>query len=268
MPKNRVLSQRIALAWLLQLAVLGAGSCREKADSGSDVSRINQPSAAQTIAEANEFYRQRDDLRKVRSGVALLRQARIADYGSYEAAWRLAQFNYFLGMHTTDELERDAAFREGIEAGKSAVKLQGGKPEGHFWLGANYGGSAEHSTLAGLSSIEDIRREMEAVLKIDERYQGGSAYLALGELYLKAPRFLGGDYQKAVEYLEKGLRVGSDNALLRLRLAEAYYAVNRKADARKQIDFILAMTPDPDYMPEYKEAVDKSKLLLEKLNRN
>jgi hypothetical protein len=167
---------------MLQLVVLGASSCREEADSARDVSVINRSDAAQTVAEANEFYRQRDDLRKVRSGVALLRQARIADYGSYEAAWKLAKFNYYLGMHTTDEVERDAAFRDGIEAGKSAVQLQGAKAEGHFWLGANYGGSAEHSTLAGLSSIEDIRREMEAVLKIDERYQGGSAYLALGEL--------------------------------------------------------------------------------------
>ena len=34
---------------------------------------------------------------------------------------------------------------------------------------------------------------MEAVLKIDESYQGYSAYLGLGRLYLQAPKMLGGD---------------------------------------------------------------------------
>jgi tetratricopeptide (TPR) repeat protein len=203
----------------------------------------------------------------VRQGIAVLRQARIADYGNYEAAWKLARASYYLGEHTTDERERDAAIREGSEAGKLAVQLDAGKPEGHFWLGANYGGAAEHSTLAGLSTVEDIRREMEAVLKIDERYQNGSAYLALGQLYLEAPRLLGGDYQKAIEALEKGLKFGSDNALLRVSLAEAYHDVKRDADARKQIDVLLKMTPDPNYLPEHKEAVDKANALVEKMDR-
>ncbi len=223
--------------------------------------------APEKIAEADQLYSQRENLSKVRLGVALLRQARTADYGRYEAAWKLARISYYLGAHTEDERERDEAFREGTEAGKTAVQLSNEKPEGHFWLGANYGGSAEHSTLAGLSNIEDIRREMEAVLRIDEQFQAGSAYLVLGQLYLEAPRLLGGDYRKALEYLEKGLRFGSNNPLLRLRLAEAYHEANRDAEARKQTDVLLKMTPDPDYVPEYKEAADKAKKLLEKINR-
>ena len=197
----------------------------------------------------------------------MLRQARTADYSSYEAAWKLARISYYLGAHTDDEREREQAFREGIEAGKAAVQLGSEKPEGHFWLGANYGGAAEHSTLAGLSNIEDIRREMEAVLKIDEQFQGGAAYLGLGQLYLEAPKLFGGDHQKAIEYLEKGLKVGSNNALLRLRLAEAYHEVHRDAEARKQIDVVLKMTPNPDFLPEYKEAVEGAKKLLEKIDR-
>jgi len=33
-----------------------------------------------------------------------------------------------------------------------AVQLQNEKPDGHFWLGANYGGAAEHSTIQGLAT--------------------------------------------------------------------------------------------------------------------
>ena len=80
-------------------------------------------------------------------------------------------------------------FREGTEAGKAAVQLQPDKPEGHFWLGANYGGGAAHSTIANLSSFQDIKREMEAVLKMDESYQGYSAYLGLGGFICRRQRF-------------------------------------------------------------------------------
>jgi TPR repeat protein len=103
------------------------------------------------------------------------------------------------------------------------------------------------------------------VIEIDERYENGSAYLGLGQLYLEAPRIFGGDNQKAVEYLEKGLQFGSNNALLRLRMAEAFHATNRDGDARQQIDFIRKMTPDPNYLPEYKDAVAEAKKLEEKM---
>ena len=251
----------------LSLLIVGMGlSCgRQAPDTGTAGDSSDKAVAGQKILEADQLYAQREDLSKVRLGVALLRQARIADYGNYEAAWKLAKFDYYLGSHSSDEREQDSAFREGIDSGKIAVQLQENKPDGHFWLGANYGGSAEHSTLAGLANVEDIRGEMERVTKLDETYQGGSAYLALGQLYLQAPRVLGGDHQKAVELLEKGVQLGGANALLRLKLAEAYHAANRNADARKQIAFILSMTPDSNYLPEYKEAVERAKELQGKI---
>jgi tetratricopeptide (TPR) repeat protein len=261
-------SRSIVIVLLLQMAIMGALSCRNQgSEPEKSLGQSDKSVATEKISESDRLYPQREDLSKVRLSVALLRQARTADYESYEAAWKLARISYYLGAHTEDERERDEAFREGTDAGKTAVQLSSEKPEGHFWLGANHGGSAEHSTLAGLSSVEDIRREMEAVLKIDEQFQAGSAYMVLGQLYLEAPRLLGGDYRKALEYLEKGLKFGSDNALLRLRLAEAYHEANRDAEARKQIDVLLKMTPNPDYVPEHKEAVDKAKKLLEKIDR-
>ncbi len=268
MAKNR---GEIRFEWrvcLLLGCVWMAVSCGNDLPPAADQGTgSDQRVARENIAQADELYPQRDDLSKVRQGLALLRQARIADYGNYEAAWKLAKFAYYLGDHTDNDRERDSAFREGTEAGKIAIQLEPDKPEGHFWLGANYGGTAEHSVVAGLANVEDIRREMEAVVKIDEGFQGGSAYLALGQLYLQAPRLLGGDNQKAIEYLEKGLKFGPDNALLRVRLVEAYEAVNRDADARREIDYILKMTPHPDYLPEQKEAIEDAKKLLAKIDR-
>ena len=181
------------------------------------------------------------------------------------AAWKLARAAFHVGDNTDVDSERDDMFREGTEAGKAAVQLQPNKPDGHFWLGANYGGTAAHSTIANLSSFRDIKGEMEAVLKLDETYQGYSAYLGLGRLYLQAPKVLGGDTGKAIEYLEKGVKLNPNNTPMRFHLAEAYETNNRYADAKKQIDALMALTPDPKYIAEHKATVEKAKKLLEKI---
>jgi tetratricopeptide (TPR) repeat protein len=250
--------------WLAALALLfSVASCRKEAPASSDTSP-SRPTA-DVIAEADALYAGRGDLTKIRQGLIALRHSQATEAGNYDLAWRLAKFNYYLGSHTTDDTERAKAFREGIEAGKLAVKLQDGKADGHFWLGANYGGNAQISTLAGLAEIGAIKREMETVIKLDEGYQAGSAYMVLGQVYQESPRLLGGDTQKAIEYFQKGLRFGPNNSLLRWHLAQAYADANRKEDARKEIDTLLTMKFDPAYEPEQKEAVEKSKQLVEKL---
>jgi tetratricopeptide (TPR) repeat protein len=227
-------------------------SCNEGMHDESPAA--DSASAAGDVASADQLYGQREDLMQLRRGIVSLRQALTKDPGNYDAAWKLSKFNYYLATHTDNSNERDAAFKDGIDAGKTAVQLQTEKPDGHFWLGANYGGAAEHSTIQGLATVNDIRNEMQTVLRLDERYQNGSAYMVLGLVYLNAPSIVGGDPKKAVEEMEKGLRFGEPNAFLHLHLAEAYKKVGRNEDARREIKKILSMTPDPNYQPEYKEA--------------
>ncbi|MDX6574748.1 MAG: hypothetical protein QOE96_701, partial [Blastocatellia bacterium] len=203
------------LVVMTMIAAVGV-SCRKAVNSSPD--QVAARPATEAITEADQLYAGRADLVKVRQGLVALRRAQAEDQANYELAWRLAKFNYYLGAHSPDSSERDKAFHDGIEAGKLGVKLQESKPDGHFWLGANYGGSAKSSMLSGLSEFDDIKTQMETVLKLDEGYQSGSAYMVLGQLYLEAPGFLGGDTQKAIQYLEKGLKFGPDNAFLRVHL--------------------------------------------------
>jgi tetratricopeptide (TPR) repeat protein len=270
-PYNNACKERISLKngrkiglLLVVTAVSVAGiSCRKTASMTENLPATRP--AAEVLAEADQLYKGRPDLVKVRQGIAALRQAQAEDQANYELAWRLAMFDYYLGAHTPESTERDKAFRNGIENGKLAVKLQDGKPEGHFWLGANYGGSAKASVLAGLSEFDDIKLEMETVIKLNESYHSGSAYMALGQLYLEAPRFLGGDTQKAIQYLEKGSRLGPENALLRANLADAYAEAHRNEDARKEIDAVLAMKPSPGFEAEQEEALAQVRKLQEKI---
>jgi tetratricopeptide (TPR) repeat protein len=266
MEKPRKNVEKFRALVVTSLLVLGATACESNSSKGGEsVDRGDAKAAAERIAEADTFYEGRDDINKARMAVTALRRAQTSDYGNYEAAWKLARAAFYVGDHTDTDSERDDMFREGTAAGKVAIQLQPDKPEGHFWLGANYGGTAQHSTLANLSSFQDIRDEMETVLKIDESYQGYSAYLGLGRLYWLAPRVLGGDTEKAIEYLEKGVKLNPDHSLMRFHLAEAYESNNRDAEAKKQIETLMAMTPDPAYVAEHKTAMEKGKQLLEKI---
>lgn len=251
----------VALSTLfLGLACHGSAPSSQNTGTGSDAK-----AAAAQVAQADALYAGRADLNKARMAVTALRQARTADYGDYEAAWKFARAAFYVAEHTDNDSERDDMYREGIEAGKAAVTLQPNKPDGHFWLGANYGGSAAHSTLANLSSFNDIKGEMNAVLKIDESYEGYSTYLGLGRLYLEAPHVLGGDTKQAMEYLEKGVKLSPNNTMMHAELAQAYMANNRNADAKKQIEAVLSATPDPQHAPEHKDAVAKAQKLQQKL---
>jgi tetratricopeptide (TPR) repeat protein len=265
--KSREIWRLVLVNSALFSVVFAGVACNRGAETPASTGGADAKMAADKLAEAEPLYEGREDMTKARLAVAALRQAHAADYGNYEAAWKLARAAFYVGDRTDNETERDAMFKEGTDAGKAATQLQPNKPDGHFWLGANYGGSAAHSTLANLSSFQDIKGEMEAVLKLDESYQGYSAYLGLGRLYLQAPKMLGGDAAKAVEYLEKGVKLNPNNTVMRYELASAYETVNRNAEAKNQIETIMSATPDPKYMAEHKKAVEDAQKLLEKINR-
>src|SRR6185436_18463013 len=244
--------------------LLLATSCNESPRDESQPA--GNTSAAEDITSADQLYNQRADLMQLRRGIVSLRQALTKDPGNYDAAWKLSKFNYYLATHSEDSKERDDSFKAGIDAGKTAVQLQNEKPDGHFWLGANYGGAAERSAIQGLATVSDIRNEMQTVLRLDEGYQNGSAYMVLGLVDLNAPSIVGGDPKKAVEEMEKGLRYGEPNAFLHLHLAEAYKKVGRNDDARGELKKILSMNPDPKYLPEHKEASNDAQKLLDQID--
>src|SRR2546426_2906369 len=159
---GRALSQKKAVdlcVFLLIVAVWSLGiSCRRGATTTSQPSM--RPSS-EAIAEADRLYEGRADLMKVRQAIVALRQAQAGDPANYDIAWRLAEFNYFLGSHNSGPSEKDKAFREGIEAGKLGVKFQGRKSEGQFLLGGNFGGIAEIRVVARLCEGEVLKRVME-----------------------------------------------------------------------------------------------------------
>ncbi|MCY7377200.1 MAG: tetratricopeptide repeat protein [Pyrinomonadaceae bacterium] len=218
---------------------------------------------AKTVAQADDLGKGHNDLPKLREAVNLLAQIRNPDARNFEVEWKFAKYNYFLGRLTTDEKEGKKAFENGETAGQITSRIEPNKPDGYFWYGANLGEQAKRAPLTkGLTSIGDIRTAMNKVIAIEPAYQGASAFDALAQIELST-RLTGGKSAKAVEYLEKAIEIDRENSYTRLHLAQAYLAANRAAEAKKQLDYLLKMKPNPEYLPEYAECVSAAKKLLE-----
>jgi tetratricopeptide (TPR) repeat protein len=200
--------------------------------------------------QADDYYQARRDLDNVRKGISILEAAVSRNPNDYEAWWRIAEYDSFLARHLLGKAKR-VVLREGIQAGKRAEALQPGRPEGHFWTGGNEGLLAEDSSVfTGVRLINPVRDEMQIVAKIDPNYQQYGAERILGRLYYEAPFFKGGDKQLSIRLLEDCLKRYPDNSLTMLYLADSYMAVGRREDARKMLQRMLALCPDPIYEPE------------------
>ena len=214
------------------------------------------------LSQADALFKQREDVSKLNDAVALLAKSRDWRAPTFDVEWQFAKYSYFLGKQTKDEKEAEKIFSDGRDAGRTAARLEPDRPEGHFWLGANLGELARlDPMMTGIKSVGEIRSEMNKVLEIDPGYQNSSAYDALAQVELET-RFTGGSAQKAAELIEKALTTEKDNTNLHLHLAMAYLQLDRDAEAKKHLEQILQMKPNPDFAIEYRECVEKAKNLL------
>lgn len=219
--------------------------------------------AADLIRQADEAFKGRTEIGKLREAIALLKRARSAEERNHEAAWKLAQFNYILGKSATEEKESEKAFADCISAGAVASRIAPDQPDGYFWQAACYGGEAERSPFSkGLTAVEKVRQLMGKVIEIQPGYQNATAYVALAIIEIKT-EFVGGKPEKAVAYLNEALKLNPGHFLARLTLAEAYLALDRDAEAKKELESVLKIKPSAELQPEYKEVSEKARKLLQ-----
>lgn len=240
-------------------------SCASKAVTDETQNKAGDVPVAETLERADELFKGREDVSKLREAVKLLAQARNPDNRNYEVEWKYAKFSYFLGKQEKDKAKATKIFAGGENAGLIASRLEPNKPDGYFWYGANLGEQAKLDPLTkGLVSIDDIKEAMNKVIEIQPDYEGASAYDALGRVELESGVIGGGDAKKAVEYLEKGYAINKKNNFIKFNLAKAYLAVDKKADAKKLLEEVVKSPPDPEYKIEHEETVAEAKNLLEK----
>jgi tetratricopeptide (TPR) repeat protein len=205
--------------------------------------------AEELIAQGDELYSQMTDMTAAEEAMA-----------KYKEALRLAENNY-IGAHNESKKEKKKIFSQGIYHAKKAIALEPEKPDGHYWLGVNYGVYGEaRGVLKSLSLVDDVKGAMNKVIELDQAYEDGGPDRVLGSVYFKLPGLAGGDKKKSLEHLLKSKEYGPNDALTRIYLADTYLALKEVDKAREELEFVIDMESDSCWISgidEYKEEAKK-----------
>lgn len=219
----------------------------------------------QLAAEPDRLYDAREDLTSALAAADVWAARLARDPNDYEAAWKLARAAYWLGSHVPPD-QRRVQYERGLEAGRRAAAIDPGRPEGRFWMAATMGAMAESFGLrAGLRYRGPVKREFEAVLKIDPAYSDGAADRGLGRWYFRVPGLFGGSKRRAVEHLQRSLTYDPANAASHFFLAEAYISMDQDEDARRELERVLDAPETVEWGPEVREFKQKARALLTRL---
>ena len=255
------------IVWCITLAVLCWRPVAVYADPSavSTDSQTQAPSSgSDPMAEADDLFSYGEDMARDRQALSIIAHALERRPDEYQLLWRAARVYYHVGDDAAAG-EKRGYFERGIATGQRAVALRPTGVEGHFWLGANYGGLSEiRGIVQAFQMIKQVRTEMETALRLQASYEDGGAYLALGQLDRQLPRLFGGNITRAIAYLEQGLRVVPQNMSMRFALAEAYLDAGRREDGQRQLLEILSMPVLPARARANRATQEKARQLLSK----
>ncbi len=216
--------------------------------------------------DPDALYKDRENLASAQKAVAIWAARLSANAKNFESAYKLAQARYWLGTNGLPEPERKAALEAGIAAARTAIAINPGRPEGHFWLAANMGALAESFGMRqGIRYRGQIKDALLTTLKLDPAFLDGSADRALGRWYFKVPGLFGGSNKQSEMHLRKSLTYNPNSIISHIFLAETLADMGRKDEARKEAQAAIDAPLDPIWTPEDRRFKETAKRLLREL---
>ncbi len=196
------------------------------------------------LIKIDQAYAERDHEEVLKKGELLCEEALEKGIPKDEIYWRMARFKAWEGnLLTKKDSEKLKRFQEAEAWANKGIVANPGNVEAHFWLGVAYGRIGEtQGIFKSFSLIEPIRHEMNEVLILNPNHAG--AHHLLGVMYRKLPWFKGGSNKKSAEELQKSIELNRRNTLYHLDLAKTYFAMNKSADAKRELETVKTMA-DP-----------------------
>ena len=231
--------------------------------------------------------------------VAACRKAAELDPGSLEPRWRLMRALYFQGEHATSEAaEKKVIFEDGKKVGEasleivrqSVAKRTGRKTADDtpvqlapaargipgivptfLWAAVDWGkwalvfGKTEAARKGAAGKIRDYAA---AVVMLDPSFESGAGYRVLGRLHHQTPAIpfftMWASRDEALKYLRLSVTAGPTHFYNRLYLAEALwdYEKDKRSEARRMLEELVAAAPSSDYLVEDRRAQEDARALL------
>lgn len=221
------------------------------------------------VHEGDALFGVRTETQGGREAIASYEKAMQKNPALVEAYWKAARAAHWVGDHAPVKREKVVWLEKGIDYAKEAIRLEPKSVEAHFWLGANYGTYGEvKGVLKSLSLVKPIRTEMETVVRLDDKYQGGAGYRVLGILDYKVPGFAGGSKKRALENLKKAVEIDANNAFNQYYLAEYYDEAGERYQALDALAILEKCETSHDVDgPDLRMIQSKGKALRKKIGK-
>ena len=228
------------------------------------------PAAAQTatpVETARAMLRQyQDDPARIDRARDLL-EAHVARGGAVDVPTLLALARaWFLFGEERAKTEDDkvAAYAQARDYAKRATELAPNDAEAHIWYAITLGTwSQAKGLLRSALALRDLRKQVDIVLRLDPN--NIAAHVMAGSIARELPLVLGGDRKEAEEHFKTAQRLDPRQTGVRIELAQLYINLGRYAEARQQLQSVLAERAPTDRPRWTLKEVPRARQMLESI---
>jgi len=266
-------------------------SCAAKRQAGWEVEIEKGAGNVQVLLEkAQSLWQQRGEQAKLEEAIKAYEEVISIDPENLEVLTQLSRAYYLLadgyleGGDVEKQLETynkgaqygeramalDPEFRKRVEAGakiEDAIQVLDTKYIGAiYWSASNLGKWArKKGFLTTLKYKDKIRKMVQRVLEMDERYFYGAPHRYFGAYYAVAPSFAGGDLKKSEEHFKKSLEIEPNYIGTWVLKADTLdVKLQDKELFRKDLEKALSIPAEslPDIIPEQNAEKKKAERFL------
>jgi tetratricopeptide (TPR) repeat protein len=161
----------------------------------------------------------------------------------------------------TDE-EKVAAYARARDHAKRATEMAPNSAEAHLWHAITLGTwSQAKGLLSSALALRDLRKEVDVVLRLDPN--NIEAHIMAGSIARELPVLLGGDPKEAEQHFKTAQQLDPRLTGVRIELAQLYINVGRYAEARQQLQSVLAERAPSDRPRWTLKEVPRARQMLE-----
>ncbi len=255
------------------------------------------PAAPATASEAERraeaLWKRRDEREKLAEAVEIWRRAAEPKTADYALLVRLSRAYYLLGELTEGDEAKAEIYDLGAAAAERALdtipefheafgrtarveeavqQVDRGGIEAIYWRAVNVGKWANaRGTVKILLKKDEVRRMLERVLALDDRWFYGAAHRYFGAYYAKLPAFAGRDLDRSKDHFQKAIAVEGRYFATRTLYAEFYARTAQDRSLyRQQLELVLALPPEglPDVEPEQRLEQRRARRLLDETDEH
>jgi tetratricopeptide (TPR) repeat protein len=140
------------------------------------------------------------------------------------AVWQFARACFDLADVATNDTERAALARQGIDACRPLIARDPKSAPLHYYLGMNLAQRARTELLGALKTVKEMEREFKVAADLDKSFDYAGPERNLGLLYRDSPGWPAsiGSKRKARAFLEQAAALAPDDPENSLNLLESY----------------------------------------------